>query len=160
MPKLQETTGFSSSKLPLLKEASQAGPFLEQQVITGGSVSQSLVSQWPWDGSVSQQAAAPLFSKQAQSSQLWSVLVQLCAEWYASPPSRAYYLRSGLILILFFIFFFSPGMNKLGLKRRQNSLEGSQMHYLIAIIMLSCLVSFHVLVTRLSMADWRMDFKY
>lgn len=106
MPKLQETTGFSSSKLPLLKEASQAGPFLEQQVITGGSVSQSLVSQWPWDGSVSQQAAAPLFSKQAQSSQLWSVLVQLCAEWYASPPSRAYYLRSGLILILVFFFFF------------------------------------------------------
>lgn len=61
-------------KLLSLKEASQARPFLEQQVINGDSVPQcwwdSLVSQWSWDGSVSQQAAAPLFSKQAQSSQL------------------------------------------------------------------------------------------
>lgn len=33
------------------------------------------------------------------------------------------------------------------MKRRQNGLEGSQMCYLIAIIMLSNLVSFHISVT-------------
>lgn len=33
------------------------------------------------------------------------------------------------------------------MKRKQNGLEGSQIHYLIPIIMLSSLVSFHILVT-------------
>lgn len=83
-------------------------------------------------------------------SRLNQVSFDLC--WCSSVQNDMLHLLAGLIIWdqvwCLYIFFLLGWINWAGLKKRQNSLDGSQMSYLIAIIMLSWLVSFHVLVTK------------
>lgn len=147
-------------KLLLLEEAPQAKPFLEQQVIPGGSVSRCwwdslgvlvLVGQ-PWCRGGG--GMAPCLSKLQLLCSLRGLNQASFDQcWCSSVQNDMLHFLTRLIIwdqvwYSYFFFFLLDWMNWTGLKRRQNSLEGSQIHYLIAIIMLSCLVSFHVFVTK------------